>query len=51
MSRDSYLPPKALREIEDPTSPEPADLVEAIRGHILASASVTGTYTLNPDLR
>ena len=34
MSRDIYLPPKALREIEDPTPPEPADLVEAIRGHI-----------------
>ena len=34
MSRDIYLPPKAIREIEDPTPPEPADLVEAVRGHI-----------------
>jgi len=33
-SRAIYLPPAALRELEDPTPPEPADLVAAIRGHI-----------------
>ena len=33
-SRAIYLPPKAIREIEDPTPNEPAVLVEAIRGHI-----------------
>jgi len=33
-SRAIHLPPAALRELEDPTPPEPADLVEAIRGHI-----------------
>jgi len=33
-SRAIYLPPAALRELEDPTPLEPADLVAAIRGHI-----------------
>jgi len=33
-SRAIYLPPAALRELEDPTPPEPADLVAAIRGHL-----------------
>jgi len=36
-SRAIYLPPAALRELEDPTPPEPADLVAAIRGHIVDS--------------
>ncbi|QSP95672.1 YbhB/YbcL family Raf kinase inhibitor-like protein [Marinobacter salinisoli] len=27
------------------------DVREAIKGHVLGSARVTGTYTLNPDLR
>ena len=27
-----------------------ADVVEAMRGHVLAEASLTGRYTLNPDL-
>ena len=36
-SRAVYLPPAALRELEDPTPPEPAVLVEAIRGHIVDS--------------
>ena len=27
------------------------DVREAMKGHVLASARVTGTYTLNPDLR
>ena len=35
MSRRAiYLPPAALLELEDPTPPEPADLVAAIREHI-----------------
>ncbi len=33
-SRAIYLPPAALRELEDPTPSEPAALVAAIRGHI-----------------
>ncbi len=28
-----------------------ADVREAMEGHVLAEASVTGTYTMNPDLR
>jgi len=36
-SRAIYLPPAALRELEDPTPLEPADLVAAIRGHIVDS--------------
>jgi phosphatidylethanolamine-binding protein (PEBP) family uncharacterized protein len=27
-----------------------ADVREAIQGHVLAEASLTGTYTLNPKL-
>ena len=27
-----------------------ADVAEAMRGHVLAEASLTGRYTLNPDL-
>ena len=26
-----------------------ADVADAMRGHVLASATITGTYTLNPD--
>ena len=36
-SRAIYLPPAALRELEDPIPLEPADLVAAIRGHIVDS--------------
>jgi phosphatidylethanolamine-binding protein (PEBP) family uncharacterized protein len=27
-----------------------ADLRRALDGHVLASASITGTYSLNPDV-
>ena len=27
------------------------DVRKAIQGHVLASAAVTGTYTLNPDVK